>query len=112
MTRISYYFLNSLILVGLKSYDLPLYTVVYHFFFQKSFIGAGVKSYDLPFSTKVTDLHTELLRVLNNAKTVSRGNICNKVCHVAGKKRLHESTEGTDQPAHPCSLISVFIINL
>ena len=38
-----------------------------------------MKSYDLPFSTKVTDLHTELLRVLNNAKTVSRGNSCYKV---------------------------------
>ena len=71
MIRTEYYCLSWLKIV--------LLTILYKcisLIFQKSFIGAGVKSYDLPFSTKVTDLHTELLRVLNNAKTVSRGISC------------------------------------
>ena len=42
-------------------------------YFQKSFKARGVLSTALPFQGRKTDLRAELLRVLSEAKTLSRG---------------------------------------
>ena len=41
--------------------------------FQSSFIQHGLRSHLLPFNTGTTDPDTEILRVLHEARKVSRG---------------------------------------
>lgn len=47
----------------------------FYFYLQSSFVEDGINSNLMPFNSKEGDLEKELLRLLNEVKKVSRGNI-------------------------------------